>query len=52
MKGSGFIFNRVDLLHYKFHKIHLKRHGSYIGSPNWIKNNEAAINPINNDDDK
>ena len=38
MKGSSFVFESVDLLYYKLHKISLKRGGSYIDSPNWIKN--------------
>ena len=38
MKGSSFVFESVDLLYYKLHKISLNRGGSYIDSPNWIKN--------------
>ena len=30
MKGSNFIFDKVNLLHYKLHKISLDRGGSYI----------------------
>ena len=37
MKGSDFIFDCVNLLHYKCHKINLKRCGLYIDSPDWIK---------------
>ena len=37
MKGSDFIFDCVNLLHYKCHKINLKRDGLYIDSPDWIK---------------
>ena len=33
MRGSEFIFNSIDLLYYKLHKIRLKRGGSYIDSP-------------------
>ena len=29
MKGSNFIFDSVQLLHYKCHKINFKRVGSY-----------------------
>ena len=50
MKGSEFIFDSVDLLYYKFHRISLNRGGSYIVSPNWLKNRRATINPKNNDD--
>ena len=38
MKGSNFVFDLVDLLYYKFHKISLNRGGSNINSPDWIKN--------------
>ena len=49
MKGSGFIFDSVNLLEYKLHKISLNRSGSYIDSPEWLKK-KATINPKNNDD--
>ena len=29
MKGSEFVFDNVDLLHYKLHKLSLNRGGSY-----------------------
>ena len=48
--GSDFIFDCINLLHYKRYKIILKRFGSYIDSPKWIKNNKATANPINDDD--
>ena len=44
-KGSGFIFESVDLLSYTFHKISLKRGISYIKSPEWVINKRATINP-------
>ena len=47
MKGSEFVFENVDLLYYKLHKISLNRGGSYIDSPDWIKNKKATINPQN-----
>ena len=31
------IFDYVQLLYYKCHKINLNRGGSYINSPDWIK---------------
>ena len=37
-KGSEFIFDSVDLLHYNHHKISLKRGGSYIDPLVWLKN--------------
>ena len=39
------IYLNVNLLHYRSHKINLKRGGSYIDSPDWIKNKKAT-NPI------
>ena len=33
MKRSGYIFERVDLLEYHFHKISLNRGSSYINFP-------------------
>ena len=33
MRGSGFVFDSVQLLYYKCHKINFKRGGSYIDSP-------------------
>ena len=49
MKGSEFIFDSVDL-YYQSHKISLNRGGSYIDSPEWLKNKKATINPKTNDD--
>ena len=47
MKGSDFIFDSVNLLYYKCYKTNLNRGGSYIDSPDWIKNKRGARNPIN-----
>ena len=38
MKGSSYVFERVHLLYYNLHKININRGGSYIDSPDWIKN--------------
>ena len=43
-------FDYVHLLYYKCHKINPNRGGSYIDSPDWIKNKKAKINPINKKD--
>ena len=51
MKGIGFIFDSVDLLCYNLHKMNLNRSGSYIDSPEWLKNKKKTINPKNNDDE-
>ena len=50
MKGIEFLFDSIDLLYYKFHKISLNRGGSYIFSPNWLKNKKATKNPKSSDD--
>ena len=50
MKGSDFIFDSVQLVYYKCHKLSFKRGCSYIDSPDWIKNKKATINPKNGDD--
>ena len=50
MKGSDFIFNSVHLMYYKCHKVNIKRGGSYIDSPDWIKKKKATINLKNTDD--
>ena len=52
MRGSKFVFNYVQLLHYKCHKINLNRGGSYLHFPDWIKNKKAIINPITIKDNK
>ena len=45
MRGSGFVFDSIDLLYYHLQKIGLKKGGSYIDSPEWLKNKKARINP-------
>ena len=37
MKGSNFIRDSVDLLYYHLHKTSLRRGGSYIKPPEWLK---------------
>ena len=37
MRGSDCIFDSVQLLYYKYHKINFKHGGSYIDSPEWTK---------------
>ena len=41
MKGNEFIFDSVDALCYDLNKISLSRGGSYIDSPEWLKNKKA-----------
>ena len=50
MRETEFVFDSVDSLYYKPHKISLNRGGSYIDSPKWLKNKNATTNPKNNDD--
>ena len=52
MRGSDFLFDFVHLLYYKLHKINFNQGGSYIDTPDWIKNRKATINPINKNDNK
>ena len=49
MKGSEFVFDSVNSIYYKLHKIGLNRGGSYIDSPKWLKNKGVTINPKTND---
>ena len=55
MKGSDFAFDYVESLNYIFiflifFKTDLKRCGSYIETPKWIKNKKAKISFKNEDD--
>ena len=47
MRDSEFAFGYVQLLYYKCHKRNLNCRGSYIDSPDWIKNKKVTINSIN-----
>ena len=47
MKGSSYIFERIDLLEYHLHKITLNRGSSYIESPDWLHDKGVTINPKN-----
>ena len=50
MKGNEFVFDSVDRLYCKFHRIILDRIGSCRDSPKWLKIKKATINPkINHD---
>ena len=52
MKGSEFVFNYFQLLYCKCHRINPNCVGSYIDSPDWIKNNKGTINTINKNNNK
>ena len=51
MRGSEFVFDYVESLNCIFHKVDLKRSGSYIETPEWLKNKGATINRQNDDDE-
>ena len=42
MKGSDFIFDSVQLLYYKYHKVNFSRDGSHIDSRYRIKKRKAT----------
>ena len=50
VSGSEFVFDGIDALYYDLNKFSLNRGGSYIDSPEWIKNKKVKINPKNDDD--
>ena len=50
MRGSEFVFDYVESLNYIFQKVDLKRSGSYIETPEWLKNKVGTINYQNEDD--
>ena len=51
MRGSEFAFDYVESLNDIFNKIDMKRSGSNIETPDWIKKEKVTIN-VENDDDK
>ena len=51
MRGSDFIFERVELFEYHLHKISINRGSSYIDSSDWMKNKKATINPKNKENE-
>ena len=50
-KGRDFIFDYIDSLYYKCHKLNLKSSGSHTDSLDLIKNKTATVNSINKYDD-
>ena len=52
IKGSDFVFESVELMDYKLHRVRLRRGGSYIKSPKWLLHKGATINPKNENDDE
>ena len=49
VRESDFVFESVDLLYYSLHKISSNRCGSYIDSPDWIKDKKVTLNPKSKD---
>ena len=52
IKGSYFVFESVDLMDYKLHRVRLRRGRAYIKSLEWLLLKGAAINPKTKNDDK
>ena len=52
IEGSDFVFESVELVDYKLHRVRLRRGGSYVKSPEWLANKKATINPKNKNDDE
>ena len=50
MRRSEFEFDGINFLYYDFNKTSINRGGSYINSPEWLKDKKTTINPKNNDD--
>ena len=48
MRGSDFVFDLVQLMYYKYHKVNCRFGASYIDSPDQIKNKKT--NSKNEDD--
>ena len=52
IEGSDFVFENVELMDHKLHRVRLRRGGSYIKSPKWLLHKGATINPKNKNDDE
>ena len=52
IKGSNLVFESVDLMDYKLHRVCLNRGGLYIKSPEWLENKKVTINPKNKNDNE
>ena len=50
IKESDFVFESVELMDYKLHRVRLRRDGSYVKSPECLANKKATINPKNKND--
>ena len=52
IKESDIVFENVELMGNKLHRVSLMRGGSYVKSPEWLANKKATINPKNKNDDE
>ena len=52
IKGRDFVFESIELIDYKLHRVRLRRGGSYLKSPEWLANKKATINTKNKNDDE
>ena len=52
MNCCEFVQSYVQLMYNKCHKINPYRGGSYVDSPDWIKNKKTTTYPINKKDKK
>ena len=52
ISGSEFIFESVEVMNYKLHRVRLRRGRSYTKSPKWLLHKGATINPKNENDDE
>ena len=52
MRGSDFVFDYIESMNYIFRKVDLKRSGSYIETPEWIKKKRATRNCHNTKDNE
>ena len=50
IRGSEFIFDLVQLIYYKCHKVNFRRGGSCIDSPYWINKKKITLNVKHKDD--
>ena len=50
IKESNFVFESVELMDYKPHRIRLRGGGSFVKSREWLANKKATINPKNKND--
>ena len=52
IKGSDCVFESVDLMDYKLHRVRLRRGGPYIKSSECLFHKGATINSTNKNDDE